>query len=83
MLEKLIASGIKASATTSPAETSTRSRRGDRNAARTDVTSSLIGSRPPPDAGGLTGLTTVKVLRDEMEAVLTLDPVGEEPSARS
>jgi len=40
MIEKEIASGIKAKATTSPARTSVRSRRGDRSAARTDISES-------------------------------------------
>ena len=39
MIEKLIASGISASATTRPPSTSIRSRRGERSAARTDVMS--------------------------------------------
>ena len=37
MIEKLIASGIRASATTSPASTSRRSNRGERSAASVEV----------------------------------------------
>ena len=45
MIENEIASGIRARATTSPASTSTRRRRGERSAARTDVTSRSCAKR--------------------------------------